>query len=352
MIRINRVSGVNAVISGLFFDASGTSARLVKTDTATQGNWLGVYGTQGYDVIGKPASFPSYASVTPAGQSAYPWASTTSDPRALETPDGTSRVAATWYSSTSFTIGVNVTDGKAHKFALYALDWDNRGRSEQIQITNAATGTILDTQTISSFAGGVYLQWEVSGNIMIRINRISGVNAVISGLFFDASATTASLVKTDTATQGNWLGAYGTQGYDVIGKPAGFPSYASVTPAGQSTYTWAATTSDPRALETPDGTSRIAATWYSSTSFTIAVNLTDGKAHKLALYALDWTNGGLSEQIQITSAATGAMLDTQTISSFAGGVYLQWEVSGNIVIRINRISGANAVIGGLFFDPA
>ena len=351
VIRATRLSGPNAVINGLFFDSGDASASLVKSDSATEGNWLGAYGSQGYDVIGKPASIPSYATVTPAGQSTTTWATTTTDPRALQTPDGSSRIAATWYSSTSFTIAVNLNDGKAHNIALYALDWDNKGRSEQIQITSAATGAILDTETISSFSSGEYLQWKVSGSVVIRVTCLSGVNAVISGVFFDSNDASASLVKSDLATKGNWLGAYGSQGYDVIGKPAGIPSYATVTPAGQSTTTWATTTTDPRALQTPDGTSRIAATWYSSTSFTIAVNLNDGKAHNIALYALDWDNKGRSEQIQITSAATGAILDTESISSFSSGEYLQWKVSGSIVIRVTCLSGVNAVVSGLFFDP-
>ena len=80
---------------------------------------------------------------------------------------------------------------------------------------------------------------------MIRATRLSGPNAVINGLFFDSGDASASLVKSDPATEGNWLGAYGSQGYDVIGKPASIPSYATVTPAGQSTATWAATTTDP-----------------------------------------------------------------------------------------------------------
>src|SRR5262249_20643713 len=160
--------GPNAVISGLFFDANGATATLVKTDTSTQGNWIGVYGNQGYDVIGKPVSFPSYATVTPSGQSMTTWAATTTDPRALKWPDGSHPTEATWFSNATFTINVNLPDGQSHSIALYALDWDSKGRSEQITISSASTGAILDTQTVSNFVGGVYLQWKVSGNVNIK----------------------------------------------------------------------------------------------------------------------------------------------------------------------------------------
>ena len=62
--------------------------------------------------------------------------------------------------------------------------------------------------------------------------------------------------------RGNWIGTYGTQGYDIIGNAASLPSYATVTPSGATTYTWAASTTDPRALQNPTGTNRIAACWY------------------------------------------------------------------------------------------
>ena len=98
----------------------------------------------------------------------------------------------------------------------------------------------------------------------------------------------ATLLKQDAATQGNWIGAYGSQGYNIIGNATSYPGFATVTPANQSTSTWAASTTSPQALQTVTGTGGIAACWYSSTSFTVNVSLTDGQAHDLALYAVDW----------------------------------------------------------------
>ena len=58
---------------------------------------------------------------------------------------------------------VNLTDGQIHDLELYFLDWCQPGRSEQVQISNATTGAVLDTETISSFSTGVYLDWAVAG---------------------------------------------------------------------------------------------------------------------------------------------------------------------------------------------
>ena len=45
------------------------------------------------------------------------------------------------------------------------------------------------------------------------------------------------------------------------------------------------------------------------------------------------------------------MLDTESISSFVNGVYLDWKVSGDLVIKISRTAGNNAVLNGVFLDP-
>jgi hypothetical protein len=83
---------------------------------------------------------------------------------------------------------VNLTDGKAHQVSLYALDWDNLGRSETIDVLNTASGAVLDTRTISGFQNGAYLVWTLTGDVTFRITNKGPNNAVLAGLFFDPSA--------------------------------------------------------------------------------------------------------------------------------------------------------------------
>src|SRR5262249_9264339 len=139
-----------------------TAASFIRTDTTTQGSWIGTYGSQGYDIVSGPVSLPSGDTVTPAGQSTYTWTTSSSDPRALQVPGSSNRAAAVWYAATSFTVAVNLGDGLAHDLELYFDDWDNKGRAETVQISAAGTGQVLDTETISSFTNGAYLDWKVS----------------------------------------------------------------------------------------------------------------------------------------------------------------------------------------------
>jgi hypothetical protein len=340
---------------------SGGTTRLVVSgatasalDASTQGNWQGVYGRDGYNVIGGPASYPSYAQVKASGEKDYVWRSSTSDQRALQVPGG-GREAATWYSGTSYTVDVNLTDGQTHQLALYLLDWDHGGLSERIDVSDAASGAALGSWTVSSFSGGEYLVFNVSGDMTIRITRLAGADCDLSGLFFDTlgggspPSGSATFVEQDTTTHGNWIGVYGRDGYNVIGGPASDPAYAKVAASGKTDYVWRSSTTDPRALEVPGG-GREAATWYSPTSYTVDVNLTDGQTHRLALYFLDWDKGGLSEQIDVLDAASGASLGRWTVSSFADGQYLVLNVSGHVTIKITRLAGADCDLSGLFFD--
>ena len=244
------------------------------------------------------------------------------------------------------------TDGQEHDIALYAVDWDNQGRSEQIQITSTGTGMVLDTETITNFGGGVYLQWVVSGNVLVTVTRLTGPSAVLSGLFMDASQDAATLVNTDSTTKGSWIGGYGSQGYNVVGNASSNPNYAIVQPVGASTITWAASTTDSRALQDVGGTSRVAASWYSSASFIVDVDLTDNQEHDISFYALDWDgNNSRSEQIQIGGANNRGDTGHRDHLEIHAGVYLKWAVTGNVIITVTSLSGANAVLSGLFFDP-
>ena len=138
-------------------------------------------------------------------------------PLRLQTAAGSSRIASCWYASTSFTVDVNMTDGQPHALELYFLDWDNGGRSESVTLSDAATGTVLATETVSSFHSGVYLDWSVSGNILITITKLSGSNAVLSGLFFDPVTVSDLALEKGTVATGGAAGTSGTDGTEVVG---------------------------------------------------------------------------------------------------------------------------------------
>ncbi len=161
------------------------SGPFVKLDTITGGSWQGVYGTDGYNVIMADQKYPGYVMVTPVNYQPYSWGSTR-DPRGLQ--KSIDRIAACWYSPTSLSLDVNLTDGKPHQVAIYCIDWDGNGggRSQKVEVLDAG-GNVLDSRLLSGFGGGIYLVWNLSGHAVIRITNLNPAsNCLVSGIFFDA----------------------------------------------------------------------------------------------------------------------------------------------------------------------
>jgi VCBS repeat-containing protein len=362
-IKIAQGAGSNAVVSGIFFGAvtapppPSATVAFVKTDSTSEGNWESSYGADGYNVLGDASSYPSYATVTPSGQTLYVWAPSSSDPRALQNAGASGRVAAAWYSGTSLTLNVNVTGGTPRQLALYFLDWEASGRIETVNVFDVQTGTLLDNRTVSNFSNGQYLVWNITGNVNVQISYTAGPNVVLSGIFFGAGSSSStpppsavvSFVQTDGTSQGNWQSNYGADGYNVLGDASSYPSYATVTPSGQTLYVWAPSSTDPRALQNAGGSGRVAAAWYSPTSFTLNVNVSGGTAHPMALYFLDWEAAGRIETVNIYDVSSGTLLDNRTVSNFSSGQYLVWNITGNVTVQISSTAGPNAVLSGIFF---
>ncbi len=141
------------------------------------------------------------------------------------------------------------------------------------------------------------------------MTKTGGANAVVSGLFFGPVVPAAVYSGLDTATQGSWTGTYGAGGELIANDVTNPPGYATVNVTGDTLYTWAASSTDVRALQAASGaTSRIASACYSAGSFTINVNVTDGMTHRIALYLLDWDSTGRTESISILNEVSGAVL--------------------------------------------
>ena len=339
---------------------SGT-ATWITLDTTTQGTWKGTYGADGYAINSDVTSYPGYAQVAITNSLSYVWNQSTQDPRALQKGHAGDRIASTWYSADAFTIDLNLTDGVAHHVALYAVDWDfNNFRTQTVEVRDSL-GTLLDRRNVGTFGNGQYLVWKLSGHLRIKFIN-TGPNAVISGVFFgpadsgppvppsppSPSSGSATFIKLDTVTQGSWKGTYGAEGSSIHSDVTSYPAYAQVTIDNALDYVWNPSTSDPRALQKSNASDRIASTWFTAGTFTIDLNLTDGAAHQVALYAVDWdANNGRTQTVEVQDM-NGTLLDSRALNTFSNGHYLVWTLSGHVRIRVIN-TGFNAVISGIFF---
>jgi hypothetical protein len=204
------MSGVTSPADELTVASLSSSAAYAGLDAATQGLWTGKYGANGYLIANDTTSPPSYATVSLTGDSTYTWAGASSAncPRGLQVTSGSATcIGSAYYSSSSFTINVNLTDGNTHRVSLYLVDWDSMARAETISILDAASNQVLDTQSFANFHNGVYAVWNVQGHVLIQVTKTGGNNAVVAGIFFDAAPPSAATYSgLDTTTQGTWTG--------------------------------------------------------------------------------------------------------------------------------------------------
>jgi hypothetical protein len=171
-------------------DTPTSTAFFQGTNATIQGAWQSHYGTAGYSIANGPSSAPTVASLNVVGDFPYTWATQTSDPRALQIdPQGTIGIASayTQYQSTSFQINIYSpsTPFAPERLSLYLLDWDNENRVETITISDLSTGVVLDTETASSFQGGVYYTWQFSGNVVVEITPSGYASPAVSGIFLN-----------------------------------------------------------------------------------------------------------------------------------------------------------------------
>jgi RHS repeat-associated protein len=225
--------------------------------------------------------------------------------------------------------------------------WQVYGMDGELLAEYAAQAAPATPQKEYGYRGGELLI-TAAGNV----DGGSGSSGSGSG------GASAIFVKSDTTTQGSWKGRYGAEGYALVGDAANYPAYAQVGSSGANAHVWATSTTDARGLQKAAAGSsaeRVAATLYSATSFTFDLNLTDGKAHQVAIYCLDWDhNNARRQRVEVIEAATGALLGSRDMSAYTGGQYLVWSLRGHVKLKIiyTGAAGLNATVSALFFDAA
>ena len=87
----------------------------------------------------------------------------------------------------SLTIGIEGT--RDYQVALYFLDWSGQGRSEAVEMMDAATlNQVAPVKLVKDYAGGVYLVYHYNRSAKFRFNKVRGDVVPLSGIFFDPPA--------------------------------------------------------------------------------------------------------------------------------------------------------------------
>ena len=162
-------------------------ATFLKVNSMTQGNWIGQYGANGHVLFGLLTNWPPAANISLADSQVFVRNNFSSFPGALQRPEEPPwGIEAEWVDPLRLSINLGFADGREHLCAFYVSDWGGSYRESSVEIREAQTGALLDTQVLSNFTHGKYYVWRIRGQVLIRLNRVLGGNVGLSGIFFDA----------------------------------------------------------------------------------------------------------------------------------------------------------------------
>ena len=171
-----------------------------------------------------------------------PWTSPTRTEGALLLPGSTTQRSLTMWSSVAgaFAVDLNLPEGSYKKVSFYFVDPDtyNLGRRiNDLSVTDAASGKVLATTTVSQFGPGNYVSFLLSGKVRVVLRSKTFLPASLSAIFFDpadsqaprpATPAAAQLLAPDLTTRGAWQGKFGQDGYVMAGADPKPPAYAKV----------------------------------------------------------------------------------------------------------------------------
>ncbi len=345
----------------------GPLAVFVPSSSSIATNWVGALGSEGYDLAGwgggSDVSDLPDATVSLVHGSRVTWASPTSDTRALQSPSGSTRIAAGYYDPKQVEVKLTFRAAYTGNLRLYAVYWGKGGSKEFESIKVGASSEVIFSnnpdQGSQGFNNGQWAIFPISvsagASVTIVVNGESWPSgAVLSGIFLGDTGAPPGAPTISTSPQGTWTGAFGAAGYDL----AGWDGSTDVSDMGGATlsvtqgsrYVWAPWSEETRALQSPDGLAREAATYYDSNELGIALKFNSAYTGNLRLYAVDWDSTARRETITVNGQTANLS------SSFNQGAWVTFPISvaagETVTITVDRTAGANAVISGVFLGDA
>jgi hypothetical protein len=275
----------------------------------------------------------------------YEWGSNNSDVRQLESVDKTNRAAGTYWDWNEIQVQLSFSSAYKGELELYALDYDSLGRRETITVGNQTANLSSD------FTQGAWAVFPIDvaagSSLTIKVDNTGSPNAVLSGVFLGGGGAPPPMVQTQP--QGSWVGTYGASGYDLAAWNVGsdvvsMPS-AAVNLAQGNRYVWGSNNSDVRYLQSPDKSSRVAATYWDWNEIQVQLSFSSGFKGNLELYALDPDALGRRETITVGTQTANLNGD------FSQGAWAIFPVNvaagSTLTIKVDNTGWPNAVLSGI-----
>jgi hypothetical protein len=192
----------------------GTRARFEGRDDRTQGNWVGVYGSQAYAVpihLGRSSSQLDFVRILrgrgtertdfdPAQEmagsveeqealTALDVGDSVADPRVpLHMPGSTKRDPVAFMAlGAPLFMRVITTDRRPHLLSLYLLDYRRKALAMDVDILDME-GHRLDTRRIDDYGNGAFVRYRFTGAVIAQLTPLYEGNPTLSAAFVDAAS--------------------------------------------------------------------------------------------------------------------------------------------------------------------
>jgi hypothetical protein len=344
----NPVPGVNVTFTAPGSGASGTFSGGIATITvATNASGVAAAPFTANSMAGGP--YTVTAAATSLTTVNFSLSNTAGAASSMTANAGTTPQSTAINTAFANALAVTIKDGANNPISGVNVTFTAPGSGPSGTFSNS-TATITVATNASGVAAAPFTANSIGGSSYSVSATAAALTTVNFSLTNSYAGPSATFQPVDTTTQGNWPGNYGQDGYIIADDANAAPVYATVGFPGASTYTWVASSADPRALlKSPTTTDRIASTYYATNTFTIDLALTGGP-HQVALYLLDLDTSERAETISILDPGNNnAVLDTRSFSGFHNGEYAIWNLQGHVLIQVTCTGGLNAVVSGLFF---
>jgi hypothetical protein len=171
----------------------------------------------------------------------------------------------------------------------------------------------------------------------------------------DLPAAAARLEARDTQSAGRWRNRLGSRGAWIPAVVAGDVPQGGfhVEVLNGQVFQWPDPQGpDGRALEHPKESGTHPTCWFADDRLSLRIAPPDAEPYRLTLYVLDFDRNGRALEIALSDEFVALSSEQVSVAETAGGVYLTWTASGTLNVELKKKAGFNAVLSGLFLDPA
>ena len=256
--------------------------------------------------------------------------------------------------------GVSVYDSTAYNsqsgwFTLGGTSVGTPNWAGILAVGASTAGMLQGAQKIYGGGYGSYLRDIISGtNGSCGTDCTAGTGYdLVTGLGSPINYPTPPTIKSSSAPQGNWVGTYGGSGYALAAWNGSSMRPTCPTPRSVGSrlpVQWATSTTDVHGPRERRPVDQGGCLLVPSTQLELQLSFSSAYSGNLELYALDWDSTSRQESISVSDAS-----GTQTAglaTSFNEGAWMVFPISvasgGSVTINVQDISGANAVLSGIF----